>query len=585
MLESIVPELAVASKEACIRRLVDHGFLQPDIETRPSSFVFRHSITMEVAYNLLSFARRRTLHERIAAFIERHYSNELQPHYARLARHWELGNVPVSALKYLELAAQQSRNNYANREAIQYARKMFDLAQREKLPIDNGRRAVWEVILGDAYHELSDYENSAEHYSRAMQLLGRRLPGNKAEKIGALMYNGSVQLASAVLPRRTRRLAQDRQADVQRVSHIYEYLSEQYFFQNDSLAVLNGTLASLNLAEQCGAVPETIRGYSALALGMAMSGVVRVARSYGKRAQRLAEDYGSLPEMARVRLVLGVLSYGLGEWDEAEQHAEEAKRLYERLGDRKRAHNSETMAVFMAILRGDIARADARVGKLLLEMSDDWPAQVRAWTLSSRVLIDTIVGQASTEHLNGLNALASAKLIRTDQLLCLGVAATAFFQRQENDREPWNWRNEGSLFCGNATWFGAVMCLGRLESPTFFWVVANTRRVLFRPTSKAAPGLRANNCRGWPGLLRFAVLMRCSCKAGLQRSPARRLRRAANGSARLLPRESCRCLGSKPARFTKSGKVATAMIQIARFISARPPKFLRMLVPPAARQN
>jgi len=434
MLESIVPELAVASKEACIRRLVDHDFLQPDIETRPSSFVFRHSITMEVAYNLLSFARRRTLHERIAAFIERHYSNELQPHYARLARHWELGNVPVSALRYLELAAQQSRNNYANREAIQYARKMFDLAQREKLPIDNGRRAAWEVILGDAYHELSDYENSAEHYSRAMQLLGRRLPGNKAQKIGALMYNGSVQLASAVLPRRTRRLAQDRQADVQRVSHIYEYLSEQYFFQNDSLAVLNGTLASLNLAEQCGAVPETIRGYSALALGMAMSGVVRVARSYGKRAQLLAEDYGSLPEMARVRLVLGVLSYGLGEWDEAEQHAEEAKRLYERLGDRKRAHNSETMAVFITILRGDIARADARVGKLLSEMSDDWPAQVRAWTLSSRVLIDTIVGQASTEHLNGLNALAGAKLIRTDQLLCLGVAATAFFQRQENDR-------------------------------------------------------------------------------------------------------------------------------------------------------
>jgi class 3 adenylate cyclase/tetratricopeptide (TPR) repeat protein len=435
MLESIVPELAVASKEACIRRLVDHDFLQPDLETRPLSFVFQHSITMEVAYNLLSLAQRKTLHERIAAFIERHYSNELQPHYARLARHWELGNAPLSALKYLELAAQQSRNNYANREAIQYAKKMFDLAQREKLQIDNSSRAAWEVILGDAYHELSDYDNSAEHYARAMQLLGRRLPGNKAEKIGALTYNGLVQLASAFLPRRTVRLAAPQKADVQRVSHIYEYLSEQYFFQNDSLAVLNGTLASLNLAEKCGAVPETIRGYSALALGMAMSGLVRVARSYGKRAQRLAEDYGSLPEMARVRLVLGVLSYGLGEWDEAEQDAEEAKRLYERLGDRKRAHNSETMAIFITILRGDIARADTRVGKLLSEMSDDWPAQVRAWTLSCRVLIDTIVGRPSAEHLNGLKALAGAKqLIRTDQLLCLGVAATAFAQREETDR-------------------------------------------------------------------------------------------------------------------------------------------------------
>src|SRR6266851_9562053 len=128
------------------------------------------------------------------------------------------------------------------------------------------------------------------------------------------------------------RLAQHERADVQHAAHIYEYLSEQYIFQNDSLAVLNGTLASLNLAERCGAVPETIRGYSALALGMAMSGMVRVARSYGKRAQRLAEEHGSLPEMARVRLILGVLSYGLGEWNEAEQNAQEAKLLYGRLG-------------------------------------------------------------------------------------------------------------------------------------------------------------------------------------------------------------------------------------------------------------
>jgi class 3 adenylate cyclase/tetratricopeptide (TPR) repeat protein len=433
MLENIVPELAVASKEASIRRLVEHDFLQPDPETRPQSFVFRHSITMEVAYNLLSFAQRRALHERIAAFLERHYANELQPHCARLARHWELGNAPLSAIKYLELAAQQSRNNYANREAIRYAGKMFDLMRREKLEIDKSRQAAWEVILGDAYHELSDYENSAQHYARAMHLLGRHLPTNKAEKVGALIYNGMAQLVSSFMPRTTGRLAQHERADVQHAAHIYEYLSEQYFFQNDSLAVLNGTLASLNLAERCGAVPETIRGYSALALGMAMSGMVRVARSYGKRAQGLAEEHGSLPEMARVRLILGVLSYGLGEWNEAEQNAQEAKLLYERLGDRKRAHNSETMAIFIAILRGDIARADRQLGNLLSEMSDDWPVQVRAWSLASRVLIDTIVGQAATEHLNGLKALARDNLIRTDQLLCLGVAAMAHFKRQETD--------------------------------------------------------------------------------------------------------------------------------------------------------
>ena len=432
MLENIVPELA-ASKEACIQRLLDHDFLQPDLETRPLSFVFRHSITMEVTYNLLSFAQRRALHERIATFLERHYANELQPHYARLARHWELGNAPLSAIKYLELAAQQSRNNYANRESIRYARKMFDLMQREKLQIDNSRQAAWEVILGDAYHELSDYENSAEHYARAMQLLGRHLPANKAEKIGALIYNASVQLIWWLLPARTKRLPPHQQADVQLVSHMYEYLSEQYFFQNDSLAVLNGTLASLNLAEQSGAAPETIRGYTALALGMAMSGLVRVARSYAIRARRLAERHGSLPDIARVELVLGVLAYGLGKWSDAEQHADKALGLNRRLGDRARAQMGETMAIFVAILRGDIMRANSLLADLYSDISADSSMQVRAWSLSARVLIDTIQGNTSAEHLNGLRAIAVGKLIRTDQLLCLGIAAMGYLQRQEID--------------------------------------------------------------------------------------------------------------------------------------------------------
>lgn len=433
ILENVVPELAGVSTEDCVRRLVDHDFLQADLEGGPSTFEFRHSITMEVTYNLLSLSQRKALHERIAGYIERRYATDLQPHYARLARHWELGNAPLKALNYLELAAQQSRDNNANRESIQYARKMFDLKQREKLDVENSRQSAWEVVLADAYHELSDYEQSSEHYARAMQLLGRHLPGSRAEKIAALMYNATTQLIIWFRPPGARRRSKLERADVQRAAHIYEYLSEQYFFQNDSLAVLNGTLASLNLAEQCGAEPEKIRGYSALALGMGMSGIVRVAHAYGRRARRLSEDYGSLPEIARVNLVLGVLAYGLGEWSEAEQNAQQARTLYEKLGDRKRAHNSETMSIFVAILRGDLARAERKLANLLSEMSDDWPLQVRAWALSAKVLIDSIMGRATAENLSALTALSRANLIRTDQLLCLGVAAMAHFKRQERD--------------------------------------------------------------------------------------------------------------------------------------------------------
>uniref|UniRef100_Q07ID4 ATPase-like protein n=1 Tax=Rhodopseudomonas palustris (strain BisA53) TaxID=316055 RepID=Q07ID4_RHOP5 len=433
LLENAFPDLISSSKEQCITRLVENNFLQPDQDSQSPRFSFRHSITMEVAYNLLSFALRRTLHERVASFIERSHPGDLQPHYARLARHWELANDVVRALNYLELASRASRNNYANRESIRYAEKMFELTRRESLSIDESRKALWEAILGDAYHELSDYDNSAEHYASAMQLLGRRIPSTKAGKLGALAMNGSVQLVSRMFPTIKTGLIETRRDDIQLMSHIYEYLSEQYFFQNDSLAVLNGTLASLNLAERSGAAPETIRGYTALALGMAMSGLVSLARSYGARAVRLAERHGSLPDVARVELVLGVMAYGLGTWTEAEQHADKALSMYKRLGDRGRAQTSVTMAIFVAILRGDIDRADRLLTDLGSEISADSSMQVKAWSLSARILIDTILGTATSQHLGSLKELAGSKLIRTDQLLCCGVAAVGHLHREEYD--------------------------------------------------------------------------------------------------------------------------------------------------------
>lgn len=431
LLDQIVPELSAATKAECIRRLIEFDFLQLDRDTRPLSFVFRHSITMEVAYHVLSFAQRKTLHRRIAGFIEQHHAEELQPNYARLARHLELGGEPLRAITYLELAAQQSRNNSANREAIRYVEKLFDLTQREAIQIGRSRKAAWEVILGDACHELSDYESSANHYHRAMELLGHRLPASKTERIGALVRNAATQLRLRYTSSKQVALAEQDRSDMQRVAHMHEFLSEQYFYQNDSLAVLNGTLASLNLAEKCGATPETIRGYSALALGMGMSGMVGIGRSYAARAIQLAEGYGSLPEIARVRLVLGVLSYGLAEWDNAEAHGEHARRCYERLGDRKRAQNSETMLIFIALLRGYISLADERLARLFSELSDDSPPQIRAWSLSLRALIDITRGGADNGCLDKLKALAGQRLIRTEQLLCTGVAAAGYLERGE----------------------------------------------------------------------------------------------------------------------------------------------------------
>jgi adenylate cyclase len=434
MLESVIPERASKlSIGASVKRLMECDFLVSREAGGMAAYDFRHSISREATYNLLSFAQRRILHSAIATFIEGNHAAKLQPFNARLARHWEQGGHAARALHYLELAAQQALLNYGNHDAIRYVDEMLSLSQRAELSIADDRRASWEIISGDAYHELSEYERSSEHYARAMRLLGQQLPETPARKVRALAHNCAVQLKARLWVSRAKPLVEAKRIDLRRAAHIYEHLSEQYFFLNDSLAVLNGTLASLNLAEECGAAPETIRGYSALALGLAMSGLVRPARGYSRRAYLLAEQDGGLPEMARVQLVGGVLEYGLGQWTVVEQRAEKAIALYRKLGDRTRVQNSQAMATFAALLSGDRNKAERRHKALSSELSDESSAQVRAWSLSVRVLIDSLGGGAEPTDVEKLRGLAEAKLIRTDRLLCLGVVAAAYLQRGDTE--------------------------------------------------------------------------------------------------------------------------------------------------------
>jgi adenylate cyclase len=438
MLASIVPDDAtgasVESVGPAVVRLVDSDFLILRQAADGARFDFRHALTREATYSLLSQAQRRSLHRAIAQFIEASNASHLQPFHARLARHWEQASDTVRALHYLELAAQHALLNYSNRDAIRYVDEMMVIARRTGMAIADDRAAMWEIISGDAHHELSEYELSSGCYRQAMMLLGQQLPATIPARLRALVRNCVRQVVNRIRVARGGSLTAVQRLAVQRASHIYEFLSEQYFFLNDSLAVLNGTLASLNLAEQCEATPEMIRGFAALSLGLGMSGLVGPARSYSRRAHELAQRQGSLPDLARVLLVSGVLEYGLGEWDVVRERSERAVALYRQLGDRPRAQTSQVMAAFAALLSGDVERVERIDATLAAELSGESSAQVRVWHYSVRLLLGLPRGHVDAGDIAALKALAEARLIRTDRLLCLGVMAKACEHCNDTER-------------------------------------------------------------------------------------------------------------------------------------------------------
>jgi adenylate cyclase len=425
-------DTGVTNIVAMLDQLVDQDFLRVEDDERSDPvYAFRHAISQEVTYRLLSFAQRTTLHRGIAGVIEQRHSAWLEPYYSRLAQHWERANEPRRAIRYLELSAELALRSYANRDAIRYIQTAIRLVERGSITDTDAQQSKWEEILGDANNELAEYEEAFLHYVRAMALMKQTSPHGRAGRLARVMANVTQQVRLRLLAPRTNWYSTVDRRQFQRTAHIRERLAERHFFLNESLAVLDETLSALNLAERGGAVAETISGYSALGLGLGMSGLHRIGRYYCSRALHVADEADNLSVKARAHLLAAVFGYGMGEWEFTERCAQQALGLYRQLGDRSRWHAPLTILALSSILRGDLTAAEKLLSALEAMISPDSTYQARAWHAAAMVLSNLMRNRTDPEQLRRLNDLTKVRLVRADRLFCLGILSSAYLQRQE----------------------------------------------------------------------------------------------------------------------------------------------------------
>jgi predicted ATPase len=93
-------------------RLLSHlqggEFIYEQVTFPESSYMFKHALTQEVAYNSLLPEQRRILHERTAHAIEDLFHDWLEEHYSELAHHFRRSGNTAKAVVYLQLAGQQA---------------------------------------------------------------------------------------------------------------------------------------------------------------------------------------------------------------------------------------------------------------------------------------------------------------------------------------------------------------------------------------------------------------------------------------------------------------------------------------------
>jgi class 3 adenylate cyclase/tetratricopeptide (TPR) repeat protein len=88
-----------------------------------SSYIFKHALTQEVAYNSLLLKKRKAVHEEAGRAIEQIYQERLEEFYEIMAFHYSLSENSEKAYQYLELSGEKAMRNYSNWEAFRFYKK------------------------------------------------------------------------------------------------------------------------------------------------------------------------------------------------------------------------------------------------------------------------------------------------------------------------------------------------------------------------------------------------------------------------------------------------------------------------------
>ena len=149
---SLVRAVELKSEDELNRTLNDlqlREFIYEQPALGDTEFIFKHALTLEVAYNSLLQERRKLMHERIGVAVEALYANRIEDHLASLAHHYARSANPAKALEYCRRACQQSSGRASYAEAVGYFET--GLARLRELPEDD-RRAELELDLRNAAH-------------------------------------------------------------------------------------------------------------------------------------------------------------------------------------------------------------------------------------------------------------------------------------------------------------------------------------------------------------------------------------------------------------------------------------------------
>jgi class 3 adenylate cyclase len=298
------------------------------------AYMFKHALTHDVAYDSVLLKRRKALHRIVGSAIEELYRDRLAEHYEALAHHFGEAEEWERALLYHELASEKSASTYANHSAADHCRAALAIADRLADEVPAARRAAISLRLAACCWSLSEFGESAEHYSQAAAAAetdSERAMALARAGLSALWAHDYVRCTE--LGTEARELAEQVGDDG---AHAVALVV------NDELELVHGrdlddlwrAEEAIRLAEQSGKPPVIVQAYSHFAQRAEWHGDFRRAISYGEKAVALAEREHIPGDALFGQWFLGMAYVCMGEYGRGSSVLGEGLELSDRIGDR-----------------------------------------------------------------------------------------------------------------------------------------------------------------------------------------------------------------------------------------------------------